>query len=127
MNTKIFKAYDVRGIYPTDINSEVVREIVPGIKKLIEPGQIVVAHDGRHGSTELAKTLEEELSKNGTYEVTMVGISTTPMFYFLVNDLKANGGVMVTASHNPKEYNGLKVVQKNALPISGIELRDALA
>ena len=126
MNTKIFEAYDVRGIYPTDINSEVVKQIVPGLKKLINPGQIVVAHDGRYGSTELAKTLEDELGKDGDYTVTMVGLSTTPMFYFLVNDLKAEGGVMVTASHNPKEYNGLKAVRKEALPISGIELRDAL-
>jgi phosphomannomutase len=127
MNTKIFKAYDVRGLYPQDINSDVVTKIIPGFLKLIERGTIVVAHDGRHGSVELAKTLEVELAKNEGCHVTMVGLSTTPMFYFLVCDLSAAGGVMVTASHNPKEYNGLKTVRKDALPISGIELRDALA
>jgi phosphomannomutase len=51
-----------------------------------------------------------------------VGLSTTPMFYFLVKKMNAIGGLMITASHNPKNYNGLKIVDKNALPISGIQI-----
>ena len=51
------------------------------------------------------------------------GLMTTPMFYFLVNHFNADGGIMITASHNPKEYNGLKIINKNAVPISGKEIQ----
>lgn len=127
MNKKIFKAYDVRGIYPTDVNAESVRVIARALATLLPSGQVVVARDGRHGGEELTTTLENEIVVFGNtfgkkFEIVSIGLSTTPMFYFLVNHFGASGGAMVTASHNPKEYSGVKAVKEKALPISGKEL-----
>ncbi|MES2224081.1 MAG: hypothetical protein V4469_04085 [Patescibacteria group bacterium] len=127
MNKKIFKAYDVRGIYPRDVNVEAVTVIAHALAILLPSGSIVVARDGRHGGEELTATLEKEIvsygeTLNKKFEIISVGLSTTPMFYFLVNHFKASGGVMITASHNPKEYSGVKAVKEKALPFSGIEL-----
>lgn len=127
MNKKIFKAYDVRGIYPTDVNAESVRVIARALATLLPSGQVVVARDGRHGGEELTTTLEKEIVVFGNtlgkkFEIVSIGLSTTPMFYFLVNHFGASGGAMVTASHNPKEYSGVKAVKEKALPISGTEL-----
>lgn len=127
INKKIFKAYDVRGIYPTDVNIESVSAVAHALAHILDSGTIVVARDGRHGGEELTKTLEEKLlffagSLNKKFEIISVGLSTTPMFYFLVNHFKASGGAMVTASHNPKEYSGVKAVRAQALQMSGTEL-----
>lgn len=127
MNKKIFKAYDVRGIYPTDVNVESVSEVARALATLLNSGIIIVARDGRHGGEELTKTLEEKLklfgeTLNKKFEIISAGLSTTPMFYFLVNHFKASGGAMVTASHNPKEYSGVKAVKELAVPFSGTEL-----
>lgn len=127
MNKKIFKAYDVRGIYPTDINTESVTVIARALAFLLDSGPVVVARDGRHGGLELTSVLEEKIKVFGEefgkkFEVISVGLSTTPMFYFLVNHFGAKGGAMVTASHNPKEYSGVKAVKEKALPFSGTEL-----
>lgn len=127
LNKKIFKAYDVRGIYPTDVNKESVEVIAHALAELLNPGTVIVARDGRHGGDELTKTLEEKLvffgeMLNKKFEIISVGLSTTPMFYFLVNHFKASGGAMVTASHNPKEYSGIKAVRELAIPFSGTEL-----
>jgi phosphomannomutase len=127
LNRKIFKAYDVRGIYPTDVNIESVSAVARALAQMLNPGVVIVARDGRHGGEELTKTLEEKLiyfgeSINKKFEIISVGISTTPMFYFLVNHFKASGGAMVTASHNPKEYSGVKAVKELAIPFSGTEL-----
>ena len=123
LNKSIFKAYDVRGIYPKDVNKEAVEAVISGLKHLWNEGDIVVACDGRHGSEELSKHAFELIGKTGkNFTPIYVGLSTTPMFYFLVNHLKASGGVMITASHNPKEYNGVKAVKAEAESISGKEL-----
>lgn len=127
LNKKIFKAYDVRGIYPTDVNVESVTVIARALATLLPSGSIVVARDGRHGGEELTGTLEKEIvlfgeTLNKKFEIISVGLSTTPMFYFLVNHFGASGGAMVTASHNPKEYSGIKAVKEKALPFSGTEL-----
>lgn len=127
LNKKIFKAYDVRGIYPTDVNTESVTAIARALAELLPSGVIVVARDGRHGGEELVKAFENEIVKYGLtlnkkFDIESVGLATTPMFYFLVNRLNASGGAMITASHNPKEYSGVKAVKEKALPISGVEL-----
>lgn len=113
MNKSIFKAYDIRGIYPTDVNEEAVAAVGRACAHMFDEGEVIVAHDARYGSPELQKVLEDsimaeaiKLSKHIT--IRRVGLSTTPMFYFLVCHFKASGGCMVTASHNPKEYNGVK-------------------
>ncbi|MES2408689.1 MAG: hypothetical protein V4509_00130 [Patescibacteria group bacterium] len=127
MNKKIFKAYDVRGIYPRDVNVEAVTVIAHALATLLPSGQVVVARDGRHGGEELTGVVEREIVSYGEtlgkkFEIISVGLSTTPMFYFLVNHFGASGGAMVTASHNPKEYSGIKAVKEKALPFSGTEL-----
>lgn len=127
VNKKIFKAYDVRGIYPTDVNIESVTVIAHALATLLTSGSIVVARDGRHGGEELSQTVEKEIVSFGEtigkkFEIISVGLATTPMFYFLVNHFNASGGAMITASHNPKVYSGVKAVKEKALPISGTEL-----
>lgn len=123
MAKSIFGAYDIRGIYPDQINENLAEKLIPAFQAVIKPGTIVIAHDGRHGSDMIAAKLEDAFGKNSNYTVEHVGLSTTPLFYFLVNNMKASGGVMVTASHNPKEYNGFKVVGEHAVLIPGIEIK----
>lgn len=124
INPGIFKAYDIRGKYPAEINEDAVLEVARALSGFFKQGPIVVGHDARIGSKELYKAaiagLRETRDKK---QVIGVGLSTTPMFYFLVGKLKARGGIMVTASHNPKEYNGLKVVGRGVQMISGLEIK----
>jgi phosphomannomutase len=127
LNKKIFKAYDVRGIYPVDVNIEAVGYVALALSKLLDSGDVVVARDGRHGGEELAQALGDSLIRFGKdigkeFNIVSVGLSTTPMYYFLVNHLNAKGGAMITASHNPKEYSGVKAVREKALPFSGTEI-----
>lgn len=126
----IFKAYDIRGKYPIEINEKIVSEIIQKFLKAkrLSAGQtkfkVVVARDARLSSPKLYRAVikQSEIS-NQQSAIIKAGITTTPMLYFLVNKLKADFGIMITASHNPKEYNGLKIVGQNAVPISGIEMR----
>ncbi|MCX6702644.1 MAG: hypothetical protein NTW60_02145 [Candidatus Wolfebacteria bacterium] len=125
MNIAIFKAYDIRGKYPEEINEATVARITETIAKSIKKGKIIIGCDVRASSFSLCKAALDALkSFNG--EVVPVGVVTTPMFYFLVNQFKANRGIMVTASHNPKEYNGLKMVKEGAFPISGKEVLELI-
>lgn len=127
MNRGIFKAYDIRGIYPTDINEGSVSTVGRACVKMFNEGEIILAHDARHGSPELMNALEKSISeeakiKDKKISIRVVGFSTTPMFYFLVNHFKSSGGCMITASHNPKEYNGIKIVKEGAETISGTDV-----
>ncbi len=127
INRSIFKAYDIRGIYPTDINEESVGKVGEACVKIFPDGELILAHDARHGSPELMSILEKSITEAATKNnkkitTRIVGLSTTPMFYFLVNHFKANGGCMITASHNPKEYNGIKMVKEGAETISGTDV-----
>ncbi|MDO8430286.1 MAG: hypothetical protein Q7S73_02890 [bacterium] len=117
----IFKAYDIRGKYPKELNEEAVFEIASALGRHFGPkSRLLVGRDGRLSSPSLFKSVLKGLGKD--LEIIDGELMTTPMLYFLVNELKADGGIMVTASHNPKEYNGLKVVGKNARPVSGSEI-----
>ena len=125
MNPDIFKAYDIRGKYPNEINEKIVSDIIVTLIKNLKPKTIVIGHDARLSSTKLYKAATKELKhfnilKN--IKIIKGGLMTTPMLYFLVNYFNADLGIMITASHNPKEYNGLKIVGKNAIPISGKEI-----
>lgn len=127
LSKKIFKAYDVRGIYPTDVNIESVTVIAHALAFLLPSGGVVVARDGRYGGEELSQAVEKEIAVFGEtlgkkFEIISVGLATTPMFYFLVNHFNASGGAMITASHNPKEYSGVKAVKEKAVLFSGTEL-----
>jgi len=137
MNPNIFKAYDIRGKYPEEINEEAVAEITKALAKHFsakggsafggKKGKIIIGHDARLSSESLYKIAVRTLNaKPSTLNPIPVGMITTPMLYFLVNKLKAAGGIMITASHNPKEYNGLKVVGPTGDVMSGEEIRKLL-
>lgn len=131
MNESIFKQYDIRGKYPEEINENTAYLIGQACATKFIKGKVIVAYDVRNGSISLAESLINGLENmnsglNKAIKIITVGYSTAPMFYYLVNHLKASGGTMVTASHNPKEYNGIKVVGKNANTISGFEIKDLL-
>lgn len=124
METGIFKAYDIRGKYPNEINKKTVLETGKALGGFFGPkSKLVVSYDSRVSSPSLCESLVEGLKKsNSKLNIVRGGLATTPMFYFLVNYFLADGGIMVTASHNPKSYNGLKIVGKKAVPISGKEI-----
>ena len=120
----IFKAYDVRGIYPSQINEDMARQIGLAFQFVLDEedrargNTVVVSRDMRSHSEPLAKALIEGLTQSGL-DVLDIGLATTPMNYFAVGHTKAAGGVQVTASHNPAQYNGLKFSRHEARPVSG--------
>lgn len=120
----IFKAYDVRGIYPDELNETLAEKIGLAFRYVLTPedlqnGQnVVVSRDMRSHSKSLCDALISGLRAGGL-EVVDLGLATTPMNYFAVGKLKAAGGVQVTASHNPAQYNGCKFSRSDAQPVSG--------
>lgn len=121
----IFKAYDVRGIYPTQLDEATARAIGRAFPVVLDAAdlahggpRVVVSRDMRPSSEPLAAALIEGLLEAGL-DVVDVGLATTPMNYFAIGHLKTAGGIQVTASHNPKEYNGLKFSKHEARPVSG--------
>jgi phosphomannomutase len=120
----IFKAYDVRGIYPTQLNEDLVRRIGFAFQHVLDEedrargNTVVVSRDMRPSSPGLAGALIDGLTAAGL-DVLDIGLATTPMNYFAVGHTRAAGGVQVTASHNPAEYNGLKFSRHDAQPVSG--------
>lgn len=123
MKDVIFRAYDIRGRYPQELDADDVRKIAGTLRTHFGRGKIVLGHDGRKSSPTLFRAL---CSCFGAHQKIEAGLITTPMLYFLVEDMKAAGGITVTASHNPKNINGLKVVGRNAVPISGLEIKKML-
>ena len=129
MNSSIFRAYDIRGKYPSEVNSKTFFEIgvVLGrffnsqTRKLGNTKTVLVGQDVRLSSAELKKSFVKGLNEGskGKLKIVDIGISTTPMLNFCVNKFKALGGVIVTASHDPKNYNGLKVLGPGAVILSG--------
>ncbi|MDP3901733.1 MAG: hypothetical protein Q8Q37_02025 [bacterium] len=126
MKSSIFKAYDIRGVYPTEINEDIVVKISKALARYFKKGTIIVGHDARLSSPSLHKVVLKNLTTNYKLQVIDIGLVTTPMLYFLVNHFKSVGGIMITASHNPKNYNGLKVVGAKARPISGKEISELI-
>jgi len=121
LHPSIFKAYDVRGGYPAEINEETVYLVGRAFavwltKKARKQPVIVVGSDARISSPGLKKALVRGILEQGG-KIIDIGLATTPMFYFAVNKAKADGGAMVTASHNPAKYNGLKFTLKQARPV----------
>ncbi len=112
----IFKAYDVRGVYPDEIGEDTVRRIGNAFADFLKAKTIVVGRDMRPSSVLLSKALIEGITATGA-DVVDLGMCTTPMCYFGAGKLEASGGVMVTASHNPAQYNGLKFCRERAIPV----------
>jgi len=113
-----FKAYDVRGRIPDELNVDVAYRIGNAMAEFLDAKQVVLARDIRLSSQELADAVCEGLLDAGV-EVLDIGLGGTEMVYFATGHLQADGGIMVTASHNPADYNGLKLVRQESRPISG--------
>lgn len=116
METGIFRSYDVRGVYPNQINEESVKKIGNGTARFLNARILIVGEDGRFSSPQLRQVAVEGIVTAGC-DVIYIGWCTTPLFYYAVKHFDADGGIMVTASHNPPEYNGLKIMKKGAAPI----------
>jgi phosphomannomutase len=116
MNEKIFKAYDIRGVYPNEINGEVAYTIGKAIVSSTQAPQIAVGMDMRTSSPEIKEGLVRGITEQGA-DVIDIGLVSTPMAYFASWKLDVGAAVMITASHNTSEWNGLKLCKKNAVPI----------
>lgn len=117
----IFKAYDIRGIYGQDLTEEVFYKIARAYAQFCGftgKAKVVVARDCRKSSDSLFAAFARGLVDEGV-DVLDIGLASTPMSYFANASLKADGSVMITASHNTKEWNGCKLCKSNAVPISG--------
>jgi phosphomannomutase len=127
LDPKVFKAYDVRGIYPDELDEEGAYAIGRAYAEQFEPRKIAVGWDMRLSSPAMAEAAMRGAADAGV-DVLELGMVGTEMLYFAVGDLGLDGGIEVTASHNPKEYTGMKIVRRGALPVGGesglLEIRD---
>jgi phosphomannomutase len=118
--TKVFGAYDIRGIVGEELDSTIVRAIAGAYGDYLcpdQPGRFIIGHDGRWSSAALAEAASVGLREHG-HRVTHMGLSSTPMVYWYGAEGDFDGSVAVTASHLPQQYNGLKLCQRDALPLS---------
>src|ERR1051325_4033289 len=130
INFDCFRAYDIRGVYPTDLDEEAYYRIAKAYTLLFHPKTMVVGMDARESGPALKKALTEGFVDAGVNVVDIGGI-TTDMIYFAVGaDNEYSGGIVVSASHNPKQYNGAKMVKEKAAAISSdtglFEIRDLI-
>lgn len=118
INPEIFKSYDIRGIYPTDFNEEIAAKIVEAYIYLFKPKKVVLGRDVRESGGSLFNSVLQSFLKN-CIDVIDIGVVSTDVFYFAVGELPVDGGITISASHNPREWNGLNFCKKGAEPISG--------
>lgn len=118
MKNEIFKAYDIRGIHPQEIDEIGAYKIASALCDYLKPSELVVGCDVRLSSPSLKKAAIKAITDKGI-KVIDVGEISTDMLYFAVANYGYAGGLTVTASHNPKEYNGMKIVREQSKPISG--------
>ena len=131
LNKDIFKSYDIRGIYPDELNEESAQEVTLLFLSLVskrtgkkpEDLKIVIGKDIRNSSKVLEKVMMDTLISKGV-NIDNIGLMSVDVIYFAVGKLEYDGGVMVTASHNPGEYGGYKMVSKGVEWVRGIELWD---
>jgi phosphomannomutase len=127
LDPKVFKAYDVRGIYPTDLDEAGAEAIGRAYVEVFKPRRIAVGHDMRVSSPAMFEAVIRGATAAGA-DVLELGLVGTEMVYFAVGELGLDGGIAVTASHNPKEYTGMKIVRAGALPVGGdsglLDVRD---
>lgn len=130
IKSEIFKAYDIRGIYPKEINEEIAYKAALAYANFLPKARtIVLGTDFRNSSLSLKESVIKGLTDGGK-NIIDIGQVPTPILYFAVAHYNHDGGIEITASHNPKEYNGLKLQKEQALPIYGAngiyEIRDAV-
>ncbi|MBS4801904.1 MAG: phosphomannomutase [Stenotrophomonas maltophilia] len=130
MTLPCFKAYDIRGRVPDELDANLAKRIGAGTAALLGPGPVIVGHDIRLSSPELLQAAIEGLTASGR-DVIDIGLCGTEEVYFQTFHRQAAGGIMVTASHNPMDYNGMKLVREQSKPISGdtglFDIRDFAA
>jgi phosphomannomutase len=127
LDPKAFKAYDVRGLYPDELDEAAAYAVGRAYVEQFSPARIAVGRDMRLSAPSMAAAVREGAADAGA-EVLDLGMVGTEMLYFAVGDLGLDGGIMVTASHNPKQYTGMKIVRRGALPVGGesglLDVRD---
>jgi phosphomannomutase len=127
LDPKVFKAYDVRGIYPAELDEEGARAIGRAYVEQFEPKAIAVGRDMRLSSRSIQEGFARGAGEAGA-DVLDIGMIGTEMLYHAVGELGLDGGATITASHNPKEYTGAKIVRRGALPVGAdsglLEIRD---
>jgi phosphomannomutase len=130
INPSIFKAYDVRGLYPSEVNEDAARQIGRGFVAYLKAKRIAVSRDMRLSSPAVAAAFIEGARQQGA-DVVDYGMLATDMMYYAVARDDHDGGAQITASHNPKQYNGIKLVRREAFPLSGEaglgDIRDMIA
>jgi len=115
----IFRAYDVRGVYPSELNEELAYKVGRAFVSFLKVKQVVVSMDMRTSSDSLKKELIRGITDQGADVISVKGLCSTPKHYFAAWFLKAPASIMVTASHNPGQYNGFKFTREKAIAISG--------
>ena len=123
MNKNIFREYDIRGVYPIDLNEDIYFEIGNAIASKcnqLSIDSVVLGRDGRLSGKSLMNALENSLINNGI-NIENIGIVTSPLLYYAAKKHSSKSGIMITGSHNPKEYNGIKMII-NDEPVSGKEI-----
>jgi phosphomannomutase len=130
LDPKVFKAYDVRGLYPSELDEDGAYAIGRAYVEHFEPRRIAVGRDMRLSSPSMAEAAMRGAADGGA-DVLDIGLIGTEMLYYAVGDLGLEGGFTVTASHNPRDYTGFKVVRRGALPVGGdsglLDVRDRAA
>ncbi|MBT4493682.1 MAG: phosphomannomutase [Gammaproteobacteria bacterium] len=130
LNTSSFKAYDIRGRVPDELNEEIAFAIGRAYASFLKPKSVVVGHDIRLSSPLICDALIDGLVESGV-DVADIGVCGTEEIYFATDHYGFDGGIVVTASHNPKDYNGMKLVRESSRPISGDtglnDIRDLVA
>jgi phosphomannomutase len=130
LDPRVFKAYDVRGLYPGELDEDGAYRIGRAYVEQFEPKRIAVGRDMRLSSPAMAGAVMRGAADGGA-DVVDIGLVGTEMLYFAVGELGLDGGIAVTASHNPRDYSGMKIVRRGALPVGGesglLEIRDRAA
>ena len=118
LDPEVFKAYDVRGVYPSQLDEAGAYAVGRAYAEHFEPKAIAVGRDMRISAPSMAEAVIDGAADSGV-DVVDVGMIGTEMLYYAVGSLGLDGGIAVTASHNPKEYTGMKIVRRGALPVGG--------
>jgi phosphomannomutase len=127
LDPKVFKAYDIRGVYPAELDEDGAHAVGRAYVDVFEPKKVAVGRDMRLSSPSVAEAVMRGATEGGC-DVSDIGMVGTEMLYFAVGELGLDGGIAITASHNPKEFTGMKIVRRGALPVGGdsglLDIRD---
>ena len=130
MNWDSFRAYDIRGVYPTDLDEEAFYRIAKAYTLLFHPKTMVVGMDARESGPSLKQALTDGFVDAGVNVVDIGGVTTDMLYYAVGASPEYSGGVVVSASHNPRQYNGAKMVREKAAAISSdtglFQIRDLI-